>query len=133
MTRLRQEETGNKPKQNTGMRKECGIQGEENVMGERNNSQGNKDIKSTQNNANRNSEEKLNQIEDETSNDNNDVRNDEDGVPLQTSYITPIDTMVYPSSESPNKETNESTNQVFPSHPQRNCPTKKPLIFYGYD
>ena len=29
-TGLIQEETGNKPKQSTGMRKRCGIQGEEN-------------------------------------------------------------------------------------------------------
>ena len=95
-TGLIQEETGKKPKQSTGMRKKCGIQGEENEVDGRNTSQGNRDIKSTQNNADRNSEERLNQIEDEASSDNNDVKNDEDSVPLQTSYTTPIDIAIYP-------------------------------------
>ena len=65
-------------------------------MDGRNTSQGNKDIKSTQNNADKNSEERLNQIEDEAPSDNNDVKNDEDSVPLQTSYTTPIDIAIYP-------------------------------------
>jgi hypothetical protein len=82
-----QEETGNKPKHSTGMRKECGTQGEENLMDGRNTSQGNRDIKSTQNN-NRKSEEWLNQIEDKASSDNNGDKNEEDGVLLQTSYTT---------------------------------------------
>jgi hypothetical protein len=105
MTRLIQKETGNKPKQSTRMRKECGIQVEKNVMDQRNTSQRNRNIKSTQNNANRNIAERLNQIEDETSSDNNDVRNDEDCIPLQTPYTTSIDSTVYPSSESPNGKT----------------------------
>jgi hypothetical protein len=99
VTGLIQKETENKPKQSTEKRKKCGIQGKENEVDERNTSQGNRDIKSTQNYADRNSEERLNQFEDEASSDNNDVKSDEDGVPLQTSYTTPIDIAAYPSSE----------------------------------
>jgi len=79
---LIQEETRNKPQQSTGMRKKCGIQGEETEVDGRNTSQGNRDIKLTQNNTDRNSEERLMQIEDEASSDNNDVQNDEDSVLL---------------------------------------------------
>jgi len=64
------------------MRKKCGIQGEETEVDGRNTSQGNRDIKLTQNNTDRNSEERLMQIEDEASSDNNDVQNDEDSVLL---------------------------------------------------
>jgi hypothetical protein len=103
-------------------------------MDESNTSQRNRNIKSTQNNANRNNAERLNQIEGETSSDNNDVRNDEDSIPLHTPYTTSIDSMVYPSSESPDGKTNEeSTNPAFPTHPRRNCPAKKNPDFYGYE
>jgi TFIIF-interacting CTD phosphatase-like protein len=67
VTKLIQEETGNKPKQSAGMRKECGIQGVEYLVDERNTSQGNRDINSAQNNTNRKGEERLNQTEDEAS------------------------------------------------------------------
>jgi hypothetical protein len=126
ITGLIQKETGNKPKQSTGMREKCGIQGKENEVDERNTSQGNKDIRSTLNNADRNSEEKLNQTEDEASSDNNDVKSDKDGVPLQTSYTTPIDIAAYPSSEALDGKTSEEpTNLAFTSNPRRNCPAKK--------
>jgi hypothetical protein len=71
-TRSTQEETGNKTKQSTGMKEKCEIQGGENEVDRKNTSQGNKDtgnnefiIKSTQNSANRNSEERLNETEDD--------------------------------------------------------------------
>jgi len=115
VTGLIQKETGNKPKQSTEMRKKCGIQGKENEVDEKNTSQGNRDIKSTQNYANRNSEERLNQIEDEASSYNNDVKSDEDGVPSQTSYTTPIDIAAYPISESLDGKTSEEpSNLAFP-------------------
>ena len=121
-----QEETGNKPKQNTGMRKKCGIQGEENEVDGRNTNQGNRDIRLTQNNADRNSEGRLNQTEDEASSDNNDVQNDEDSALLQTSYKTPIDIAVSSSSELlDGKISEEPNNLAFPSYPRRNCPAKK--------
>jgi RNase H-fold protein (predicted Holliday junction resolvase) len=117
-TGLTQEETGNKPKQSTGMREKCGIQGEENEVDGGNTSQGSKDIDSTQNNADRHSEERLNHIEDEASGDNSDVKNDEDSVLLQTSYKTPVDTAVYPSSDSlDGKVSEEPNNLAFPSYP----------------
>ena len=82
------------------MRKKCGIQGEENEVDGRNTNQGNRDTRLTQNNADRNSEGRLNQTEDDASSDNNDVRNDdEDSALLQTSYKTPIDIAVSSSSE----------------------------------
>jgi hypothetical protein len=108
------------------MRKKCGTQGEENDVDGRNTSQGNKDMKSIQTNAGRNSEERLNQIEDEASSDNSYVKNDEDSALLQTSYKTPIDIAAYPSSESlDGKIRKEPNNVAFPSYPRRNCPTKK--------
>ena len=108
------------------MRKKCGIQGEETEVDGRNTSQGNRDIKLTQNNTDRNSEERLMQIEDEASSDNNDVQNDEDSAVLQTTYKTPIDIAVYPSSESlDGKISEEPNNLAFSSYPQRNCPAKK--------
>ena len=153
VTELTQDETGNEPKQSTGMREKCGNQGEENEVDKRNTNQESRDIKSTQNNADRNSEERLNQIEDEASSDNNNVKNNEDGVPLQTLNTTPIDETsndnnnvknnedgvllqtlnttpidiaAYPSSESLDGKTSEEpTNLAFPSYPQRNCPAKK--------
>jgi hypothetical protein len=124
-TGLIQEETGNKPKQSTGMRKNCGIQKKENEMNGRNNSHKNKDIKLPQNNANNNSEERLNQIEDEAPSDN-DVKHDEDSVSLQTQYTTPIDIPVSSSSESIDGKTREEPPSLaFPSYPRRNCPAKK--------
>jgi hypothetical protein len=116
-----QVETGNKPKQSTGTRDKCGIQGEENEVDRRNTSQGNRDIKST-----KNSEGRLNQIEDEESSDNNNIKNGEDSVPLQTSCTTPIDIAVYPSSESLDREISDKPNKLAcPSYPRRNCPAKK--------
>jgi len=92
----------------------------------RNTSQGSRDIKSTQNNDDRNSEERHNKIEDEASSDNKNVKNNEDGVPLQTPNTTPIDIAAYPSSESLDGKTSEEpTNLAFPSYPRRNCPAKK--------
>jgi hypothetical protein len=124
-TRLIQEQTGNKPKQSTGMRKKCGIQKKENEVNGRNTSHRNKDIKLPQNNADKNSEERLNQIEDEAPSDN-DVKIDEDSVSLQTQYTTPIDIAVYPSSETIDGKTSEEPPSLaFPSYPQRNCPAKK--------
>ena len=84
-TGLIQEKTRDKPKQSAGMRKKCGTQGEENDVDGRKTNQGNKDIKSTQTNADRNSEKRLNQIGDEASGDNSDVKNGEDSALLQTS------------------------------------------------
>ena len=108
------------------MRKKCGIQGEETEVDGRNTSQGNRDIKLTQNNTDRNSEERLMQIEDEASSDNNDVQNDEDSALLQTSYKTTIDIAVYSSSELlDGKISEEPSNLAFPSYPRRNCPAKK--------
>ncbi len=126
------QETGNKPKQSTGMRKKCGIQREEIEVDRRNTSQGNEDIgnnediiKSTQNSADRNSDGRLDQIEDEASSDNTDVKN-EDSVMLQTSYKTPIGIAVYPGSDSIDRKLGEEPNNLaFPSHPRRNCPAKK--------
>ena len=124
-TGLIQEETGNKPKQSTEMRKKCGIQKKENEVNGRNTSHRNKDIKLPQNNADKNSEERLNQIEDEATSDN-DVKNNEDSVSLQSQYTTSIDIAVYPSPESKNGKTREEPpSMVFPSYPRRNCPTKK--------
>jgi hypothetical protein len=126
VTGLILKETGNKPKQSTGMRKKCGIQGKENEVDERNTSLRNRGITSTQNNDDRNSEERPNQTEDEASSDNNNVKSGEDGVPLQTSFTTPIDIVAYPISESlDGKENEEPTKLALPSYPRRNCPTKK--------
>jgi len=69
-------------------------------VNERNTSQRHRDIKSTQNNGERNGEEGPNQTEDETSSENNDVKNGKDDVPLQTSNTTPIDNVAYPTLES---------------------------------
>ena len=44
-TELTQDETGNEPKQSTGMREKCENQGEENEMDERNTNQESRDIK----------------------------------------------------------------------------------------
>jgi hypothetical protein len=105
------------------MREKCGIQGEENEVDGGNTSQGSKDIESTQN---RHSEDRLNHTEDEASGDNSDVKNDEDSVLLQTSFKTPVDTEVYPSSDSlDGKVSEEPNNLAFPSYPLRNCPAKK--------
>jgi hypothetical protein len=108
------------------MREKCGIQGEENEVDGGNTSQGSKDLESTQSNADRHSQERLNHIEDEPSGDNSDVKNDEDSVLLQTSYKTPVDTAVYQSSDSlDGKVSEEPNNLAFPSYPRRNCPAKK--------
>ena len=103
------------------MRKKCGIQREEIEVDRRNTSQGNEDIgnnediiKSTQNSADRNSDGRLDQIEDEASSDNTDVKN-EDSVMLRTSYKTPTGIAVYPGSDSiGGKLGEEPNNMVFP-------------------
>jgi hypothetical protein len=84
-----------------------------------------RNIKSTQNNDERDSEERPNQIEDETSSENNDVKNGKDDVPLQTSYTTPIDNVAYPTLESLDGKANEEPTNSAHSYPRRNCPTKK--------
>lgn len=86
------------------MREKCGNQGEENEVDKRNTNQESRDIKSTQNNADRNTEERLNQIEDEASSDNNNVNNNEDGVPLQTLNTTPIDETLSDNNNVRNNE-----------------------------
>jgi hypothetical protein len=110
-TRLIQEETGNKSKQSTEMKEKCGNQGGVNEVDGRNTCQGNKDtgnneviLKSTQDSANRNSERRLNRIEDDASRDNSDVKNDEVSVLPQTTYKTPMGIVSSDNSDVKNDE-----------------------------
>jgi len=64
---------GNKPKQSTVMSEKYGVQGDESEVEGRNSHQGNKDI-----NNDRNSEERFNLDEDESTRDNDGDKNDED-------------------------------------------------------
>ena len=113
------------------MREKCGLRGKGNEVVERNTSQRNRDIKSSQNDDERNSEERPNQIENETSSGNNDVKNGKEDVSLQTSYTTPIDIAAYPTLESLDGKENEEPTKLAPSYPRRNYPTKKNPDFMG--
>jgi hypothetical protein len=64
---------GNKLEQRIVMSKKYGVQGDESEVDGRNSNQGNKDISN-----NRNSEERFNQDEDESTSDNSDDKNDEE-------------------------------------------------------
>jgi hypothetical protein len=75
----------NKQKQSTVMSEKCEIQGNESEVDRRNSNQGNKDIRNnediiklTQNDVDRNGEERFNQDEDETTSDNIDDKNDKE-------------------------------------------------------
>jgi hypothetical protein len=76
---------GSKQKQTTVMSEKYEIQGNESEVDRRNSNQGNKGvrnnediIKLTQNGVDKNSEERFNQDEDETTSDNSDDKNDEE-------------------------------------------------------
>jgi hypothetical protein len=76
---------GNKQKQSIVMNEKYEIQGDESRVDGRNSNQGNKGIrydegmiKLTENGEDKNGEERLNQVEDETTSDNSDDKNDDE-------------------------------------------------------